>query len=212
MDSRHNIVIEDLPEEDSDAKFTLESLTCPLTHEGYQNPVSTINGHTYERKSVEDWIEKKGTDPIEGAHHNKADLRPNHAVKAIHDEYRKKVIPQLKELQTARTLLRQLLEESNKEREQAKRNQAILELQLTETHQKLKEALEELASFKKQEETIATPRSSTPLPFETISSSALSFSLFLNKDATTGGNPSPKKEENRKSPVSVTKSLSSNQD
>jgi len=60
-----------------------EYLCCPISSEIMTDPVMTPNGKTYERESIEDWIERKGTDPATRVALTIQDLRPNDALKAV---------------------------------------------------------------------------------------------------------------------------------
>jgi hypothetical protein len=51
------------------------SFFCPITLEMMQNPVSTVDGHTYEKVAIEQWFAsgqdtspKTGADHLSGAH------------------------------------------------------------------------------------------------------------------------------------------------
>ena len=41
-----------------------DELLCPITLEIFRDPVVASDGHTYERKAIEEWIQKNGTSPI----------------------------------------------------------------------------------------------------------------------------------------------------
>ena len=41
-----------------------DSLICPITLELFRDPVLALDGHTYERKAIEDWIRQNGTSPL----------------------------------------------------------------------------------------------------------------------------------------------------
>ena len=43
-----------------------DSLLCLITLELCRDPVLAQDGHTYQRKSVVDWIKRTGTSPITG--------------------------------------------------------------------------------------------------------------------------------------------------
>lgn len=40
---------------------------CPITQEMMQDPVSTVDGHTYERAAIERWLTRKRTSPLTGS-------------------------------------------------------------------------------------------------------------------------------------------------
>jgi len=42
-----------------------KDLECPISHEVFRDPVMLRDGHTYERKSIEDWFDRKNnTSPM----------------------------------------------------------------------------------------------------------------------------------------------------
>lgn len=44
------------------------SLHCPITSEPFEDPVLTLDGHTYERHAISQWFESgHATSPITGA-------------------------------------------------------------------------------------------------------------------------------------------------
>ena len=47
-----------------------EELCCPITLQLFHDPVTTVNGHTYDRASMLEWFSKPGpaTDPLTGQH------------------------------------------------------------------------------------------------------------------------------------------------
>ena len=53
------------------------------------DPVQTPGGVTYERKYIEEYIEREGTDPMTREPLSKDDLTPNRALKSVIEEYRK---------------------------------------------------------------------------------------------------------------------------
>ena len=67
----------------------IESLTCPITHQIMEDPVITKYGHTYERKEIENWIEKSGNDPLTKKPLTKNDIFPNFQLKNLIEEYKK---------------------------------------------------------------------------------------------------------------------------
>jgi len=54
---------------------------CPITLSIMKDPVMSPSGHTYERKSIEEYLEKNKKDPITGAALTQEELRPNRALK-----------------------------------------------------------------------------------------------------------------------------------
>ena len=78
-------------EEDKEtAEDIPEELLDPITYELMSDPViCTKSGHTYERKTIEDWIESNGADPITRQKIKKKHLTPNRTVKAMIESYLK---------------------------------------------------------------------------------------------------------------------------
>ena len=60
-----------------------ELFQCPISKNIMIDPVSTENGHTYEKFSIETWLKKKNTDPISGQTLNSKKLVPNLALFSI---------------------------------------------------------------------------------------------------------------------------------
>ena len=64
-----------------------EEVLCPITTELMVDPVFTADGHTYERKSIEQWLTKKRTSPLTGEPLAHTFLTPNHALRALCQKY-----------------------------------------------------------------------------------------------------------------------------
>tara|TARA_A100001015_G_C14936162_1_gene690567 strand:+ start:132 stop:350 length:219 start_codon:yes stop_codon:yes gene_type:complete len=47
-----------------------------------QDPVFTLDGHTYERTAITQWLEQRGTSPKTGAPLPDRRLIPNHALRS----------------------------------------------------------------------------------------------------------------------------------
>jgi hypothetical protein len=60
-----------------------EEFRCGLTHNVMTDPVTTLNGDTYERSAIEDWINRNGKCPMTWAPLSIADLAPNLALRRI---------------------------------------------------------------------------------------------------------------------------------
>ena len=43
-----------------------DSFNCPLTLNRMKDPVSTVDGHTYERSAIEEWLVDHDTSPMTG--------------------------------------------------------------------------------------------------------------------------------------------------
>jgi len=64
-----------------------DALSCPITLELFRDPVVAQDGHTYERKAIEDWIHKNGTSPITNQKISSEQLIPNYAIKKVIDHF-----------------------------------------------------------------------------------------------------------------------------
>ena len=65
------------------------SFVCPIGREVMRDPVVAADGHTYERGSIEEWIQRQGADarsPKTNAKLAHTMLTPNHTLKASIDE------------------------------------------------------------------------------------------------------------------------------
>ena len=63
-------------------------LLCPISHEMLEDPVSTSDGHTYERKAIEAWLQNHSTSPITGLPLPDKSLKPNFAIKMVVQDYK----------------------------------------------------------------------------------------------------------------------------
>jgi chromatin remodeling complex protein RSC6 len=61
---------------------------CPITQEVMSDPVSTADGHTYERAAIRRWLSRKRTSPLTGSDLRTKDLIPNHALRKLIQEWR----------------------------------------------------------------------------------------------------------------------------
>jgi serine/threonine protein kinase len=64
-----------------------DALLCPITLELFRDPVMARDGHTYERKAIEEWIQKNGTSPITSQQISTEHLVPNYTVKKMVDQF-----------------------------------------------------------------------------------------------------------------------------
>ena len=75
-----------------------DGLKCCITTELFVEPVTTVDGHTYERKGISDWILKRTelklpvTSPATNLALENTKLTPNIQVKKICDEFRSKLL------------------------------------------------------------------------------------------------------------------------
>lgn len=60
-----------------------QDLLCPILHELFEDPVSTADGHTYERSAIERWLMTKNTSPVTGTVLEHKKLIPNHVVRGM---------------------------------------------------------------------------------------------------------------------------------
>lgn len=64
-----------------------EAFTCPITQEIIKDPVSSKYGHLYEKKAIEDWIEKNHKCPMTNNPLEQKDLYANFAVKSAIEQF-----------------------------------------------------------------------------------------------------------------------------
>jgi len=61
-------------------------MVCPITMEVMSDPVIAMDGHTYERSAIVDWLSRRETSPKTNEPLPNKVLVPNHAIRAmIHD-------------------------------------------------------------------------------------------------------------------------------
>lgn len=63
------------------------SFYCPVSRQCMHDPVVLTDGHTYERKYIEQWLAQKDTSPVTGAMVVQKTLFPNHALRAAIEQY-----------------------------------------------------------------------------------------------------------------------------
>lgn len=68
-----------------------EMFECPITRKIMHDPVITPDGNTYERKAIEQWVSRYGTDPLSRKSLNTQSLRKNNLVKDISNRFIKKM-------------------------------------------------------------------------------------------------------------------------
>ncbi|CAF1431148.1 unnamed protein product [Adineta steineri] len=64
-----------------------DALSCPITLELFRDPVVAQDGHTYERKAIEEWIRKYGTSPLTNQQLSLEHLVSNYAIKKVIDHF-----------------------------------------------------------------------------------------------------------------------------
>ena len=60
-----------------------EEIVCPITCEIMLDPVVAADGHSYERRAIEEWLSQTGrtTSPNTGAELEDRTLKPNHSLR-----------------------------------------------------------------------------------------------------------------------------------
>lgn len=79
MASRESSADEDVP----------SSFLCPITHDIMTDPVSTADGHSYERGAILEWLKEKDTSPLTGAKLAHKMIIDNHTLRCAIDEWKK---------------------------------------------------------------------------------------------------------------------------
>ncbi|CAF4124222.1 unnamed protein product, partial [Adineta steineri] len=64
-----------------------DALICPITLELFHDPVMAQDGHTYERKAIEEWIRKYGTSPLTNQQLSLEHLVSKHTIKKVTDHF-----------------------------------------------------------------------------------------------------------------------------
>eukprot|EP00930_Biecheleria_cincta_P069406 TRINITY_DN57149_c0_g1_i1.p1 TRINITY_DN57149_c0_g1~~TRINITY_DN57149_c0_g1_i1.p1 ORF type:complete len:859 (+),score=161.86 TRINITY_DN57149_c0_g1_i1:105-2681(+) len=63
------------------------SFYCPISRQCMHDPVVLTDGHTYERRYIEQWLEQRDTSPVSGAKLRQKAVFPNHALRNAIEEY-----------------------------------------------------------------------------------------------------------------------------
>lgn len=63
------------------------SFLCPIGKEIMRDPVTTVDGHSYERASIERWLARNSTSPATGTELHSKTLAPNHALRNSMEEW-----------------------------------------------------------------------------------------------------------------------------
>lgn len=66
-------------------------LMCPITFELMEEPVVAADGHTYERKAIEQWLMRHRTSPKTNAPLDSRTLVPNHSIRSLCQVYRERL-------------------------------------------------------------------------------------------------------------------------
>ena len=62
---------------------------CPISHDIFVEPVTTVLGYTYERATIEKWFKTHQTDPLTMENVSSKLLVPNRAIKSAVEEFHK---------------------------------------------------------------------------------------------------------------------------
>ena len=73
--------------EDSGEEDEIHAFNCPITQDRMTDPVTCMDGHTYERKGIERWLEDHDTSPLTGVKLPSKMLIPNHSLRHAIEEY-----------------------------------------------------------------------------------------------------------------------------
>ena len=71
------------PSAASEAAEVPDDFICPITSEIMTDPVTTLDGFTYEREAITEWLRTKDTEPTTGATLESKKLIPNHSLRSI---------------------------------------------------------------------------------------------------------------------------------
>ena len=71
------------PSEASEAAEVPEGFVCSITAEIMTDPVTTVDGFTYERAAITEWLRTKDTSPFTGATLESKALIPNLALRSM---------------------------------------------------------------------------------------------------------------------------------
>lgn len=63
------------------------SFYCPISQQCMHDPVVLSDGHSYERRHIERWLEDHSTSPVSGLQLSQTDIFPNHALRNAIEEY-----------------------------------------------------------------------------------------------------------------------------
>merc|ERR1719221_1167848 len=63
------------------------SFNCLISQQCMHDPVVLVDGHTYERRHIERWLQEHTTSPVSGQQLARMDLIPNLTLRSAIDEY-----------------------------------------------------------------------------------------------------------------------------
>ena len=67
-----------------------EAFFCPISGELLSDPVTSPGGHTYERRTIEGWLQNHDTSPFTRERLSVDSLNPNRTVKTLLDDWRQR--------------------------------------------------------------------------------------------------------------------------
>lgn len=70
----------------------LPSFYCPISQQCMHDPVVLADGHSYERRHIERWLQEHSTSPVTGLPLARQDMFPNHALRNAIEEYFQKIL------------------------------------------------------------------------------------------------------------------------
>ena len=73
--------------DESEDDDSMTSFQCPITHVRMTDPVTCMDGHTYERAGIEEWLANHNTSPSTGVELSSKMLLPNHSLRNAIEEY-----------------------------------------------------------------------------------------------------------------------------
>jgi len=68
------------------------SFYCPISHQCMHDPVILTDGHTYERRHIEQWLQTNDKSPVSGIKLTQTVVFPNHALRNAIEEYFEQVL------------------------------------------------------------------------------------------------------------------------
>ncbi len=65
-----------------------EAYRCPITLKVMRDPVTAVDGHTYERTAIEEWFRNSKLSPKTGLALDSLELKPNYALRESIDAFK----------------------------------------------------------------------------------------------------------------------------
>jgi ankyrin repeat protein len=88
--SRPAAAVHELDDESDDDDDSMMSFQCPITQVRMTDPVTCMDGHTYERSGIERWLQDHDTSPLTGVKLPSKFLIPNHSLRNAIEEWKQK--------------------------------------------------------------------------------------------------------------------------